>query len=117
MTAEIQRHWGRVIALGCIVTGAKHGITIHHPHGGSMKTRGVHRSFGRKTSDWLVIPLHESIHTGPGGIDGFPRPSVAEWESRFGRQADMVDAVCERLGLDLWALAFAEFKPVPRRVA
>ena len=116
-SADLQRHFDAVRALGCIVTGATHNVELHHPHGGSMKLRGIHRQAGRKTSDKLVIPLHQSLHTGPGGIDGFPRPSVIEWEAKHGRQADMVDEVGRRLGIDLWALAFAELKPVPRRAA
>jgi hypothetical protein len=117
-TAEIRRFWDQVVALGCQVTGAKHGVTIHHVHGGSVADRGFKRTFGRKTSDRLVIGLHESLHTGPGGIDGFPRPSVREWEAKHGKQADMVDRVGEALGMDLWALARAEEKGmVPRRAA
>ena len=119
-TAEIKRHWDRVAALGCMVTGDKHNVTIHHCHGGSMKLRQVHRSAGRKTSDWLVIGLHHDLHLAPGiGIDAsVRRPSVWEWEAVNGDQAVMLDRVGALLGLDLWALAFAEDKGmVPRRAA
>lgn len=116
--AAVKRHWNRVRALGCIVTGSRHNVTLHHPHGGSMKLRGVHRGEGMKTSWWLVIPLREDLHTGPGGIDGFPRPPVEEWEAKHGPQAGMVDKVGALLGMDLWALAAAEEKGmVPRRAA
>lgn len=114
--AFIKRHWERVAQLGCLVTGTPYiegaegdtRVTIHHPHGGSMKERGVHRSLGRKASDLLVIPIIYRIHLGPGGIDGFPRPTVEAWELEHRRQADMVDEVCRALNVDLWALAAAE---------
>lgn len=116
--AAVKRHWARVRELGCIVTGSKHDVTLHHPHGGSMKLRGVHRGEGAKSSDWLVIPLRKDLHIGPGGIDGFPRPSVDEWEARYGAQASMVDQVCARLGVNVWERARAEEKGMlPRRVA
>lgn len=116
--AAVKRHWNRVRALGCIVTGSTKDVTLHHVHGGSVKARGVHRGAGMKNSDWLVIPLREDLHTGPGGIDGFPRPSVEEWEARWGSQAAMVDQVCARLGVNVWEKAAAEEKGmVPRRAA
>lgn len=111
-TAAQKRHWDAVAAMGCIITGGP--ATIHHCHGGSMKDRGVHRGAGMKTSNWLVIPLAERLHTGPGGIDGFPRPSVEEWEAKHGRQADLLDEVARRLGVDVWAFAASEEKPTPR---
>lgn len=113
MTAEIQRHWDRVADLGCIVTGNRL-VTLHHAHGGSMKERGIHRSTGRKTSDWLVIPLTWNLHVGFQGIDVI---GVLEWEAKYGKQADMLDAICQRLGVDVWARAAAELKPTPRKVA
>jgi len=103
-TAEVRRYWSRVSELGCIVCGGPAGI--HHPHGGSMKERGIHRSIGRKTSDWLVIPLCPNHHVGQFGIDSGGL-TVKQWEQRFGQQADHVDAVCEKLGVDVWARANA----------
>jgi hypothetical protein len=117
VNAEIQRHWDQLAAMGCIVTGEK-PCTLHHTHGGSIKDRGFHRSAGRKTSPWLVIPLAAKLHTGPGGIDGFPRPSVKAWELRHGKQSDMLDEVARRTGVDVWAKARAEEKGmVARRAA
>lgn len=116
-TAEQRRYWGRVAALDCLITGQP--ATIHHAHGGSIAERGFTRTFGRKTSHWLVMPLAARLHVGPGGIDGPPpRPSVEEWEAKHGKQADWIDEVVRRLGVDVWALARAEERGmVPRRAA
>jgi hypothetical protein len=110
MNAEIRRHWDAVAAMGCVVTGMR-PATIHHCHGGSMKLRGVHRSIGRKTSDWLVIPLSWYLHVGDDGID---RIGVLRWERRHGEQASFLDRICTRLGVDVWAKAAAEAKPMVR---
>lgn len=112
MTAELRRHWNAVAAMGCIVTRAP--ATLHHAHGGSMKLRGIHRSVGRKTSDWLVIPLSWELHLGAEGID---RIGVVRWEAKWGKQADMLDEIVRRLGVDVWAKAYAEMKPMARRAA
>lgn len=102
-SAEIRRHWTRVASLGCLIS-ERPNPTLHHPHGGSMRAAGVMRGKGQKVSDWLVIPLDAEFHTGRFGIDagGF---TVEEWERRFRQQADLVDEVCERLGVDVWAKA------------
>jgi hypothetical protein len=102
------------MALGCMVTGDAHDTTLHHCHGGSMKLRGVHRSIGRKTSDWLTICLRRDLHLAPGiGIDASAnRPTVEEWEARNGKQADMLDRVAQLTGVDVWAMAAM---PRPRK--
>lgn len=118
--AAIKAHWNRVVLLGCLVTRTEYvpdaegptRITIHHVHGGSIADRGFKRSLGRKTSDLLVVPIIAHIHTGPGGIDGFPRPPVRRWEAEHRPQADMIDEICRAFGVDLWALARAEEKGV-----
>lgn len=116
--AIVKRYWSQIVKMGCIVTGTAFDVSIHHCHGGSMVERGFARSLGRKTSDWLAIPLVRKLHVGPGGIDGFPRPTVEEWEAKHGRQADMIDELVRRTGIDVWELAGAESKiMVPRRAA
>lgn len=112
MTAELRRHWSAVAAMGCMVTGAP--ATLHHAHGGSVKGRGFHRSTGRKTSDWLVIPLSFDLHVGSEGID---RIGVKRWEAKYGTQAEMLDEIARRTGVDVWAKARAEEKPMARRAA
>ena len=98
--AEIRRHWSRVAALGCSVS-QRPNPTLHHCRGGSLLERGVWRGAGRKTSDWLVIPLDAEFHTG-GASTSAASPSE-EWEPKFGRQADHLDAVCAALGVNVWA--------------
>lgn len=115
--AKVKRYWDLVSSMGCIVTGARMP-TIHHAHGGSMVERGFPRTFGRKSSDWLVIPIAYRLHVGAGGIDGPYRIPVEEWEAKYGRQADMIDRLVVRTGIDVWALARAEEKGMcPRRAA
>lgn len=115
--ARVRRHWDRLSQHGCIVTGSTQDVTIHHCHGGSMRERGFTRTFGRKTSDWLVIPLCARLHVGPYGIDGFPRPSVEEWEARYGKQADYLDRIVELFNVDVWKLARAEERGMAPRAA
>lgn len=108
-TAEIRRHWGRVAKLGCVLTGAPNP-TIHHIHGGSCKDVGLHRSMGRKGSDWLVIPLAFDYHVGRYGIDAGGM-SVIEWERKFGTQVSMLDKVCLALNQNLWTLGSISRNP------
>lgn len=113
MNREARKLWDEIAAMGCIVTGGP--ATIHHAHGASMKERGFHRAIGRKVSDWLVIPLAFELHIGDEGID---RIGVLRWEMKYGKQADMIDLLCQRLGVDLWQKARDEQRGmVPRRAA
>lgn len=113
MSAEIRAHWDAVAAMGCVISGWP--ATLHHAHGGSLKLRGFHRSVGRKTSGWLVIPLAWEYHLGEQGID---RIGVKRWELKYGKQADFLDEIARRTGVDVWAKALAEVKPmVARRAA
>lgn len=61
---------------------------------------------GKKTSDWLVIPLDWMMHTGNLGIDG--SMGVWTWEERYGRQVDHLDDVCRQLGYNVWEKAGIE---------
>ncbi len=105
--AEIRRHWDRVARLGCCVSGAPNP-TLHHIHGGSCFEVGLRRSFGRKSSDWLVIPLAAHYHVGNLGIDVI---GVVQWESLFGTQVSMLDGVCLALNENLWMKAGIDRDP------
>jgi hypothetical protein len=104
---EIRRHWGELVKLGCIVTGSHEGVTLHHCHSGSMAEIGFNRGSRRGEEDrnhWLVIPLHRDLHCwGPEAIDG--SKGVQSWEAEYGRQVDLLDEVCRRLNVDVWARA------------
>lgn len=125
MNAEIRAHWDAVAAMGCIVTASRYDVTLHHGHGGSMCDRGFNRTFGRKTSDWLVMPLVRVLHVGPASpkaglfpIDGADRISVKRWEAKYGKQADFLDEISRRLGVDVWAKARDEERGMlPREAA
>lgn len=103
MADDRDAHWALIRSLPCMVCGKPGPSTLHHPHGGSMRYRGVHKAGGKKTSDFLVIPLCVDHHTGYAGIDS--GMGVLTWEQRFGEQAGMIDRLGGWLGLDLWALA------------
>lgn len=101
MNAEIKRHWERLAAMGCLISGCT--PTLHHCHGGSLRQLGIHKGLGQKTSDWLVIPLAARYHVGDLGIDG--ALGVMEWEHRFGSQVGHLDDVCRELGVNVWKKA------------
>lgn len=88
----------------CMASGMI-GVTLHHVVGGSVVARMGVRG-GRKHSDWLQIPLHPDYHQGQYGIHS--KLGVDAWERTYGTQAGMIDQLCRRTGLDLWALAAAE---------
>lgn len=55
-------HMGRVAQLPCALCGAKSFVQVHHILEG--------RTPGRRSSDWLTIPLCITCHTGQNGIHG-----------------------------------------------
>ncbi|WP_255412984.1 Ref family recombination enhancement nuclease [Dyella sp. AtDHG13] len=60
-TAAEKRHMDRVARLPCACCGC-YGVQVHH----IRETMGM----GQRASNWLVIPLCPSCHTGPKGIHG-----------------------------------------------
>jgi hypothetical protein len=104
VTAEISRHWTRVARLNCCVTHEPNP-TIHHCHGGSLRDIGLHKGFGEKTNDWLVIPLTARLHSGgPQGIDA-GQITVREWEELFGEQVYFLEWVSRQLGVNVFQRA------------
>lgn len=83
-------------------------VTLHHCHGGSLidEYPQFKKTAGRKTSDWLVIPIAAELHTGRFGIDG--SLGVRAWEVRFGRQVDFLHMVSEEVGYDVIRKAMEE---------
>ena len=59
-----------------------------------------------RASDWLQIPLCFDHHSAQG-LDGIHK-GVETWERSYGAQSDMIDWLCNRFKLDLWALAAAD---------
>ncbi len=103
-TPKMKAWWGRVAALGCIVTGQPNP-TLHHIHGGSVADIGAHTGMGQRgVHDYLVIPLAAQLHcVGCQSIDG--PVGVRTWELRFGTQVDLMDEVCRRTGHNAWMAA------------
>ena len=63
MSESARRHIGRVKELGCAVCGASGPSDAHHILEG--------RTPGRKSPDWLCIPLCKDCHQGSrNGIHG-----------------------------------------------
>lgn len=56
----------------------------------------------KKHSDYLVLPLSYRAHQ---GVDGIHTIGVETWEAKFGSQAEMLDELGRRLGVDLFKLA------------
>lgn len=101
-SAEINEHWERLRAIGCIVTGAPYPH-IHHCCGGSMLDLGITKGMGCKVSDWLVIPLAPELHSmGPRALH---QMGVKTWELIYGRQVDLLEKVRQIIGVDIWAKA------------
>lgn len=61
MSAAGKRHMARVAALPCVVCGAQ-PVEVHHILEG--------RTPGRRSSDWLVLPVCPEHHRGTHGIHG-----------------------------------------------
>jgi hypothetical protein len=106
---EIRDHWNRVASLGCAVTFNPE-CQIHHVHGGSVRERWGAMAMpgvGQKQNDWLVVGLHHSLHVGINGVDS--GVGVKAWESRYGRQVDLMDQVRDtikkRFGYDVYEKA------------
>lgn len=60
--AKSRKHMGRVKELPCGVCGASGPSDAHHILEGRIP--------GRKSPDWLTIPLCKECHQGPQGIHG-----------------------------------------------
>lgn len=104
MTTEIQKHWTQVARLGCCVT-REPNPTLHHCHGGSLRTLSIHKGLGQKTNDWLVIPLAARLHSGgPQGIDSGGL-SVKEWEELFFTQVYLLEWVSRQTGVNVFKKA------------
>ena len=89
---------------GCCISGyVGEGVQIHHCHGGSIADLGIHRGRGRKTSDWLAIPLYYTYHVGTG--QAFHQMGVKSWEDRYGTQAEHLRRLGEMAGVDPFAEA------------
>jgi hypothetical protein len=102
-SAAVKRYWGRLVLMGCIITGGP--AEIAHCHGGSIVERMQEpKARGKKLAryDWLVLPLAPQLHRyGPYALD----LDVRAWERRFGTQASYIDLLAGKTGINLWELA------------
>jgi hypothetical protein len=76
---------GRVADLGCILTGRKEGLTIHHV-----------RRYGEKRNHYKILPLHKMYHLEQEGKDSI-ESSLADFEFRHGTQESLLIKVYELL--------------------
>jgi len=102
-TAEIKRHWNKVAEVGCIITHSPNP-TLHHIHSGSCTEIIGLGGVALKTNDWLVIPLVGWLHVGgPQAIDGCI--GVLSWEEKWETQVNLMDELCRRMNMNIWAKA------------
>lgn len=98
-SAEERKHHEACRKVGCVIT-RQHHPTIHHCHGGSMRSIGVDKGGGLRTSHWLVLPLAAELHcAGQYALDG--SFGVARWEQMFGTQLWWLRWIDERLSYDV----------------
>lgn len=105
-TAAQKRYWNRAAALGCLICGGP--AEIAHAHGGSIVERMQEpKAKGKKLQryNWLVLPLCPTHHRIGGPKDYALDLDGMMWEIFYGTQASHIDHLCERFGIDLWALA------------
>lgn len=99
---SVSQHEKNLRELPCAVSRMT-PVTLHHCHGGSMKSEGWHVGTGQRQNPYLQIPLHAKYHLGSFGVDA--GLGVETWESHFGAQTDLLDWVRSQLGYDVWTLA------------
>lgn len=106
MNISVTHHQLQLRKLPCAVSQMT-PVTLHHCHGGSMKDAGWHVGMSMKQNPFLQIPLHSKYHVGDCGIDS--GVGVETWETRYGKQTDLLAWVDEELAypLSIWALADA----------
>lgn len=101
--ASLAKHLEALRELGCVVTGFRGHVELHHCHGGSMRELGgTLRGVSQKPSDWLQIPLAHWIHTGEHNPE---QMGIETWERCFGRQIDHLETVCRQVGVNVFKLA------------
>jgi hypothetical protein len=105
-TAEQRRYWTRLVEGGCLLCQAP--AEVAHAHGASIvermqepKARGVKL----RRYHWLVLPICPAHHRIGGPIVMSLDDDPEAWEREHGQQADWIDLLCHRFGMDLWALA------------
>lgn len=80
----------RLVSLGCIICG--NTAVPHHPRGGQRSGMGL------KAPDEDAIPLCPLHHT-DGGYGVAIHAGQAEFESRFGTEAELLEQVRAELGI------------------
>ena len=103
-SAAVRRYWTLIASFGCVCCGGP--AEIAHCHNGSIRERMQEpKAKGRKLPryDWLVLPLcpRHGRNPYPGALDS----NVDEWEREYGAQAEHIDALVKRTGVDVWAKA------------
>ena len=110
---SVHEHERNLRQLKCVVT-ERHGVTLHHCHGGSMlEIIGANPGVGQRSNPFYQIPLVAEYHTGEFGIDSGQGEfgSPVRWEEAFGTQLSHLHEVNSQLPYDIWLQAglwFAE---------
>lgn len=80
------RHMGRVADLPCVLCG-QHGVQVHHIREG--------QGMAQRASNWLVVPLCPSCHTGPLGVHGDKTMMRINKMTELDMLAKTIEALCK----------------------
>jgi len=87
--------------MRCCVSDTDQDIEIHHAHSGSMVSVAM-RGMSAKTNPFFQIPLTFKYHRGEFDPESI---GIKTWETKFGKQLDMLERVNEQLPYDIWVQA------------
>jgi len=80
------RHMGRVADLPCVLCGQQ-GVQVHHIREG--------QGMAQRASNWLVVPLCPSCHTGPLGVHGDKTMMRINKMTELDMLAKTIEALCK----------------------
>jgi len=77
---------GRVADLPCVLCGQQ-GVQVHHIREG--------QGMAQRASNWLVVPLCPSCHTGPLGVHGDKTMMRINKMTELDMLAKTIEALCK----------------------
>ncbi len=77
---------GRVAELPCVLCGEQ-GVQVHHIREG--------QGMAQRASNWLVVPLCPSCHTGPLGVHGDKTMMRINKMTELDMLAKTIEALCK----------------------
>ena len=89
-TKVIKKHLDNVANMGCLVCRSPF-VHLHH-------IRPKNTGFGRRTSDWCVIPLCQEHHQGNSGVHNGKKT----FEKRYGEEIYLLELVIRHIYRSEW---------------